>query len=65
MAVVSGMSGYCFEGPVVYVVSSIWGQRYVCYVVYVVSGMHNKWYWDQLYAWLVVCRVISAKMSAM
>ena len=33
--------------------------------IYVVSGMHNKWYWDQLYAWLVVCRVIGAKMSAM
>ena len=41
MAAVSGMSGHCFEGAIVYVVSSIWGQWYVCYVVYVVSGMQN------------------------
>ena len=49
MAAVSGMSGHCFEGP----------------VVYVVSGMQNKRYWDQLYAWLVACRAIGAKMSSM
>ena len=65
MAAVNGMSGQCFDGPVVCVVSSIWGQWYVCYMVYVVSGMQNKWYWDQLHVWLVVCRVIGAKMSAM
>ena len=65
MAAVSGMSGHCFEGPVVYVISSFWGHWYDCLVVYVVSGMQNKWYWDQLYAWLVVCRVIGAKISAM
>ena len=41
MAAVSGKSGHCFEGPVVYMVSSIWGQWYYA-VVYVVSGMQNK-----------------------
>ena len=29
-----------------------------------VSDMQNKWYWDQLYARLVVCRVIGAMMAA-
>ena len=30
MAAASGMSGHCFEGPVVCVVRNIWGQGYVC-----------------------------------
>ena len=35
---VSGMSGYCFEGPVVYVVSSLGS------VVCMLSGICGQWY---------------------
>ena len=39
MAAVSGMSGHCFEGPVVYVVNSILGS-----VVCMLSGICGQWY---------------------